>query len=125
MTRRILLIEDEDDIREVAQASLELTRGWDVHAANSGAKGIDMARSLTPDAVLLDVMMPDMDGPATFTELKNDPRTSQIPVVFLTAKVHSSERMRFMDMGARGVLAKPFDPMTLGDDVARLLGWSE
>ncbi|MEO5509568.1 MAG: response regulator [Longimicrobiales bacterium] len=125
MTHRILLIEDEDDIREVAQASLELTRGWDVHAASSGAQGIEMARALQPDAVVLDVMMPDMDGPTTFTELKNDPQTSEIPVVFLTAKVHSSERTRLIDMGARGVLAKPFDPMTLGDDVARLLGWTE
>ncbi len=125
MTRRILLIEDEDDIREVAQACLELTRGWEVHAANSGNAGLAMAQDVMPDAVLLDVMMPGLDGPGTLTALRANPATSHIPVIFLTAKVHSSERARFMDLGASGVLAKPFDPMTLGDDVARLLQWTD
>jgi CheY-like chemotaxis protein len=123
--RRILLVEDEDDIREVAQACLELTRGWEVHAASSGIQGLQLALELQPDAVLLDVMMPDLDGPGTFVELKQNPATADIPVIFLTAKVHSTERSRFMELGARGVLAKPFDPMKLGDDVAGLLGWTE
>jgi CheY-like chemotaxis protein len=125
MTRRILLVEDEDDIREVAQASLELTRGWEVHAASSGIDGLARALELQPDAILLDVMMPDLDGPGTFAELKRNAATASIPVIFLTAKVHSSERNRFMELGAVGVLPKPFDPMTLGDDVAGLLGWSD
>jgi two-component system alkaline phosphatase synthesis response regulator PhoP len=125
MSRSILLIEDEDDIREVAQASLELTRGWDVYAAGSGLEGLAIALERQPDAILLDVMMPDLDGPGTFAELKKNAATADIPVVFLTAKVHTAERERFLDLGARGVLAKPFDPMTLGADVARLLGWSE
>jgi CheY-like chemotaxis protein len=125
MTRRILLVEDEDDIREVAQASLELTRGWEVHAASSGIDGLARALEVQPDAILLDVMMPDLDGPGTFAELKRNAATAAIPVIFLTAKVHSSERNRFMELGAVGVLPKPFDPMTLGDDVAGLLGWSD
>jgi CheY-like chemotaxis protein len=125
MNRRILLIEDEDDIREVAQACLELTRGWEVHAASSGREGLIRAAEVMPDAILLDVMMPDLDGPGTLTELRADPATADIPVIFLTAKVHGAERTRFMELGARGVLAKPFDPMTLGDDVAKLLGWTE
>jgi CheY-like chemotaxis protein len=125
MTRRILLVEDEDDIREVAQASLELTRGWEVYGASSGAEGIARALAVRPDAILLDVMMPDLDGPATFAELRKNPATADIPVVFLTAKVHSSERGRFIELGAAGVLAKPFDPMKLADDVAQLLGWTD
>jgi DNA-binding response OmpR family regulator len=125
MTRRILLIEDEDDIREVAQASLELTRGWEIHAASSGAQGIELARAVKPDAILLDVMMPDLDGPGTFAALRKDDESRHIPIIFLTAKVHSSERSRFMELGALGVLAKPFDPMTLGDEMAALLGWTD
>jgi CheY-like chemotaxis protein len=70
-------------------------------------------------------MMPDLDGPATFAELRKNPATADIPVVFLTAKVHSSERGRFIELGAAGVLAKPFDPMKLADDVAQLLGWTD
>ncbi len=125
MTRRILLIEDEDDIREVAQACLELTRGWEVHAASSGRDGLKQALAIQPDAVLLDVMMPDLDGPGTLTELRGNPGTQDIPVIFLTAKVHGAERSRFMELGAVGVLSKPFDPMTLGDQVAELLGWQD
>jgi CheY-like chemotaxis protein len=125
MTRRILLVEDEDDIREVAQACLELTRGWEVHTASSGLQGLELALDVQPDAVLLDVMMPDLDGPGTLAGLRNNAATRDIPVIFLTAKVHSTERARFMDLGARGVLAKPFDPMTLGDEVAGILGWSD
>lgn len=125
MTRKILLVEDEDDIREVAQACLELTRNWEVHAASSGIEGLKLALEVQPDAILLDVMMPDLDGPGTLAGLHQNPATKDIPVIFLTAKVHSTERSRFMDLGARGVLAKPFDPMTLGDDIANVLGWTD
>jgi len=123
--KRILLIEDEDDIREVAQASLELTRGWEVHAASSGRQGIDMAARVQPDAILLDVMMPDLDGPGTFAALQQRDDTRNIPVVLLTAKVQSADRARFEAIGVRGVIAKPFDPMSLAAEVARLLGWPD
>ena len=122
--RTILLIEDEDDIREVAQASLELTRGWTVHAVSSGRAGVERAAELRPDAILLDVMMPDMDGPTTFALLQERRETREIPVVLLTAKVQPADRARFAQLGVRGVLAKPFDPITLADEVAALLGWS-
>lgn len=123
--KRILLIEDEDDIREVAQASLELTRGWEVHAASSGREGIERAASLQPDAILLDVMMPDMDGPTTFTHLQERADTRAIPVILLTAKVQAADRSRFDGLGVRAVIAKPFDPMTLADQVANALGWGD
>ena len=123
MSKTVLLIEDEDDIREVAQMSLELTMGWDVRAAESGREGVRIAKEVIPDAVLLDVMMPDMDGPATLQALRNEPATSAIPVIFLTAKVHSIEVERLIALGVAGVLAKPFDPMALGSQVSSLLGW--
>jgi CheY-like chemotaxis protein len=123
-TRRILIVDDEDDIREVAQVSLELVGQWEVLTAASGRDGIERARVEQPDAILLDVMMPDMDGPTTLAQLQDDPATRHIPVVFLTAKVQSADRSRLANLGAAGVLTKPFDPLTLATDVAATLKWS-
>ena len=121
--KRVLIIDDEDDIREVAEATLELTEEWEVLTASSGARGIEQARASRPDAILLDVMMPDMDGPATLAALQQDPETNQIPVIFLTAKVQASDRRRFADLGIRGVIAKPFDPLSLGRQVKEIVEW--
>ena len=123
--KRVLLIEDEDDIREVAQASLELTRGWEVVAARNGREGIDKAAQHQPDAILLDVMMPDMDGPTTLQHLRARDDTRAIPVVLLTAKVQPADRARFATLGVQGIIAKPFDPITLADEVAAMLEWSD
>jgi CheY-like chemotaxis protein len=123
-TKRILIIDDEDDIREVAQASLEMMGGWEVIAAASSSEGLRLAAEEQPDAILLDVMLPDMDGPTTFTHLQADPRTSHIPVLLLTAKVQAADRRRFEDLAVKAVLAKPFDPVTLAEQVAEVLGWS-
>jgi two-component system, OmpR family, alkaline phosphatase synthesis response regulator PhoP len=125
MPRRLLVIDDEDDIREVAQLSLEMTTGWEIITASSGAEGIAAANRDRPDAILLDVMMPEMDGPTTFRRLRDDPATAHIPVVLLTAKAQGSDRSRFLELGVNGVLTKPFDPLTLGTDVASTLGWSD
>lgn len=124
MSRKILLVDDEDDIREVAQMSLEMTAGWEVLAAGSGPEALRLAAQERPDAILLDVMMPGMDGPATARELKAAPETSGIPIVLLTAKVQAADRRRFDDLGVAGILSKPFDPMTLADEVAGVLGWN-
>ena len=121
---RILVIDDEDDIREVAAMSLESVAGWDVSTADSGAKGLAQAVAMQPDAILLDVMMPGMDGPATFRALRNHPATAQIPVLLLTAKVQNSDQRRFADLGVDAVLFKPFDPLTLSTQIASALGWS-
>ena len=123
-SRRILVIDDEEHIREVTQMSLETIGGWDVTSAASGAEGFATAAAEQPDAVILDVMMPGMDGPSTFARLRVDPDTRAIPVVMLMAKVQASDRRRFADIGVDGVLTKPFDPMTLADEVAEVLGWS-
>jgi len=76
-----------------------------------------------PDAILLDVMMPGMDGPSTFRELRKNPATAHIPVLLLTAKVQSSDQRRFADLGVEAILFKPFDPMTLASQIATVLGW--
>jgi len=121
--KRILVIDDEDDIREVATVSLETVGGWDVMTANGGAQGIAIAERQQPDAILLDVMMPEMDGPTTLQNLQANAATRHIPVILLTAKVQSADRRRLADLGAKAVLAKPFDPLTLADEVAGALGW--
>lgn len=123
MVYRILIIDDEDDIREVAALSLESVAGWEVIVAGSGPQGLARAIEYQPDAILLDVMMPGMDGPTTFRELRKNPATSGIPVLLLTAKVQSSDQRRFADLGVDGVLFKPFDPLTLHKQIATTLGW--
>jgi CheY-like chemotaxis protein len=123
MPHRILIIDDEDDIREVAAMSLETVAGWEVMVANSGAQGLTRAATYKPDAILLDVMMPGMDGPTTFRELRKNPVTAKIPVLFLTAKVQATDRRRFADLGIHAVLVKPFDPLTLSTQIANALGW--
>lgn len=123
MSRKILLVDDEDDIREVAQLALEMTAGWEVASASSGAEGVRLAAAERPDAILLDVMMPGMDGPATARELRARPETAEIPIILLTAKVQAADRRRFDDLGVAGVLSKPFDPMELAAQVSAVLGW--
>lgn len=117
------MIDDEDDIREVAQMSLEALGGWRVSTADCGATGLVRAAAERPDVILLDVMMPDMDGPATFQRLRADPVTAGIPVVLLTAKVRSVDRQVFTALGVDAVLSKPFDPVTLSDEILEALGW--
>jgi CheY-like chemotaxis protein len=123
MSRKILLVDDEDDIREVAQMSLEMTAGWEVLTAASGAEALRLAAAERPDAILLDVMMPGMDGPATARALKAGADTAGIPIILLTAKVQAADRRRFDDLGVAGILAKPFDPMSLAEEVSGVLGW--
>ncbi|MGA2652753.1 MAG: response regulator [Terracidiphilus sp.] len=123
MPHRILIIDDEDDIREVAALSLETVAGWDVVTANSGSQGLLRAVEHQPDAVLLDVMMPGMDGPTTFRELRKNPATARIPVILLTAKVQSNDQRRFADLGVNAILFKPFDPLTLAQQISDALGW--
>jgi CheY-like chemotaxis protein len=124
-TKRILIVDDEPDIREVAQMSLETVSGWQVLTAESGHEGITKAKQEKPDAILLDAMMPGMDGAATFEELQGDPSTKQIPVIMFTAKVQAADRKRFADLGVKDIIAKPFDPMKLGSQIAAILGWSQ
>lgn len=119
----VLIIDDEEAIREVVRMSLELTRGWEVCGAASGVEGLARATFKAPDCILLDVMMPGLDGPSTLERLKVDSRTASIPVIFLTAKIQAAERQGFRELGVSAVLTKPFDPMLLASQVERSLGW--
>lgn len=123
MVRRVLVVDDDPLLREVAKASLEMVGGWEVLTAASGAEAIQVAVREQPDALLLDVMMPGQDGPSTLLELRADPQTRDIPVIFLTAKVGGDRHEEWNIRSASGVIGKPFDPMTLSAEVAQLLGW--
>lgn len=125
MKRRILIIDDEEDIRQVAGLSLETVAGWEVVLANSGKQGMERAEKDNPDAILLDVMMPAMDGPTTFLQLQKNPKTAKIPVILLTAKVQGSDQRRFAELGVAGILFKPFDPLKLSTQVSQTLGWTQ
>ena len=117
---RILVVDDEDDIRRVATLSLERVGGWEVVPAGSALEAVAAAEGGGFDAVLLDVMMPDVDGPATLERLRPI-LGADVPVVFLTAKVQPADVERLRGLGAAGVLAKPFDPMRLADELAEVL----
>jgi CheY-like chemotaxis protein len=121
--KRILVIDDEDDIREVAQASLEIMAGLDVIVACSSQEGLKKAELEQPDAILLDVMLPDMDGLMVFKHLQANPTTQHIPVILLTAKVQMSDQRRFADLGVKAMIAKPFKPMNLAHQLLEILGW--
>lgn len=121
----VLVVDDDDSVREVTQMALELVAKWHVLAADGGAAAIELAREHRPDAVLLDLMMPVVDGRATFQALRADERTRDIPVILLTAKLQVGETQAWDDMAVAGVISKPFSPMTLGAEVAAMLGWDD
>ena len=119
-TGRLLIVDDEDDIRLIARMSLERIGGWEVLDAGCAEAAVAAARSGPLDAVLLDVMMPGVDGPGTL-ELLRPVIGAETPVIFLTAKTQTADRERLSDLGAAGLIAKPFDPMTLPDEVSARL----
>lgn len=117
---RILMVDDDADIRTIAQLSLTAVGGFTVELCGSGPEAIQKAASFNPDLILLDVMMPGMDGPTTLKELRGIPALAQTPVVFMTAKVQPQEVAQLLACGAMDVLAKPFDPMALPDTLNRI-----
>ena len=118
---KVLIIDDEEDTRSIASMSLSILGGLEVLEAESGQDGINKAESEQPDVILLDMMMPVMDGSQTLIALQANPGTKKIPVIFLTAKAMSSEIERLKRMGAIGVLTKPFDPTILANQVRAIL----
>lgn len=120
LLKRILLVEDEPDIRLVASMALETVGGFEVIACESGDRALEQAPAACADLILLDVMMPGMDGPATLRQLRSIPQTAATPVAFLTAKVQPHEIEQLKRLGAIDIIAKPFDPMTLADQVREL-----
>ncbi|MFB2836061.1 response regulator [Floridanema evergladense] len=121
--KRILFIDDELHIRQIVKTCLETLGGWEVLLATSGQEGLDKAISEKPHAILLDVMMPEMDGLVVLRELQTNALTQSIPVVFLTSRVSLTEPQRFQALGVKGAIAKPFDSLTLVPQIADALGW--
>lgn len=121
--RRILFIDDEEDIKTLASFCLESEAGWRVIGASGGIEGIKVAEREQPDAILLDAMMPEVDGMQTIEKLLQNPKTKHIPTIFVTAKAQASDRRRFYSAGAKGVINKPFDVLTLASQISGYLGW--
>ncbi|UBF28277.1 response regulator [Kovacikia minuta CCNUW1] len=124
MSRQILIVDDEEDVRAIAQLGLEMGAGWSVLTACSGQEALSMATDHQPDAILLDMMMPDMDGRSTLQKLKADPATQQIPVILVTAKVQQSDQDSFADLDIAAIFAKPFRPLKLAEQISEALGWN-
>ena len=118
--KHIFLIEDEADIRAVATIALEQVGGLSVTGYTSGEEVLRQLEKATPDLILLDVMMPGMDGPEVLGRLQNMAPAKDIPVVFMTAKVQPQEVAHFKSLGAVDVIAKPFDPMTLAEQIKEI-----
>lgn len=119
---RVLYIDDESDIREIAEIALGLDPALEVRTAASAADALAVMQDWLPDLALLDVMMPHMDGPALLSRLRTIERYKRLPVIFVTARAQRSELQNFAAMDAIGVIAKPFDPMTLADRVREIAG---
>jgi two-component system OmpR family response regulator len=115
--KRILYVEDEPDIQAVARIALETLGGFTLKVCSSGAEALDQAAAFMPQLLILDVMMPGIDGPTTLAELRKQAATASVPAVFMTAKVQPGEVAQYVALGAVDVIAKPFDPMTLSTQI--------
>ena len=118
--KKILYVEDEADIQAVARLALEAVGGFSVTICSSGAEALERAPDVRPDLILLDVMMPGMDGVDTLRALRDLPETATTPVIFMTAKAQQSEIRNFRELGALDVIPKPFDPMALSDQIQKI-----
>lgn len=123
-TKLILIVDDEERIREVVRVCLVKLAQWDTLMAASGVEAIALAATAQPDAILLDVSMPGMDGLETLQQLQHNPQTQSIPVIFLTAKVQPSEQLYYQQLGVVGLIVKPFDPVQISQQIRQLLAWN-
>jgi CheY-like chemotaxis protein len=125
MPKRILVIDNEPYIQEVTKICLQTVAGWEIVTASSGQEGLVKAELDQPDAILLDLMMPDMNGLDTFQALQNHPATQHIPVLLLSAKLQTNDYNSYSKLGVKGAIAKPFDPLQLASQIATTLGWNQ
>lgn len=115
------MVDDDPDIRKICSFALTKVGKWHVQLASNGLEALELAEKERPDVVLLDVMMPGMDGPTTLGKLREIPSMADVPVILMTAKVQTHEIEKYLNLGALGVIAKPFDPMTLPDEIRTLV----
>ncbi len=118
--QRILVVEDDADIQAVVRMALEMVGGYTVEICAGGRSALGIVETFNPDLILLDVMMPDMDGPTVLEHLRAQPATARLPIVFMTAKAQAHEVAAYRAMGAFAVISKPFDPMTLSAQLANI-----
>lgn len=123
MSKTVLIVDDEDDARAIALLGLRMKTDWTLLEANSGQQALDMAAAQSPDAILLDMMMPEMDGKATLQKLKENPQTQTIPVILMTAKVQPLAQTGIVPDDVVTVFAKPFRPLTLATELREALSW--
>jgi two-component system, OmpR family, alkaline phosphatase synthesis response regulator PhoP len=123
-TKRILIVDDEETIQTVVQFGIKMSAGWEVLTASSGSQGIHAAQTAQPDAILLDVVMPQMDGVATLKALRSCAETAHIPVILLTAQIQLEAQQQFRELGVSGVITKPFNSLHLPAQISRVLRWS-
>ena len=123
MVKKIALVDDENDIREILRHAIELLTDWKVIEAPDGVTALRLIEQERPDAILLDVMMPQMDGREVFRRLRENPETSSIPTIFLTASLQRADVRILEGLGPVAVLAKPFDPLEIVKQIRKLLGW--
>ncbi len=119
--QKVLMVDDDAHIRRIGELSLTKVGRWHVSLAANGAEALEMVDTQRPDVILLDVMMPGMDGPMTLTRLRESRITADVPVIFMTAKVQTQEVENYLKLGAAGVITKPFDPMRLPQEICQLL----
>lgn len=121
----VLVVDDDASIREVIQVTLEVVGGWSVRVASSGMEAVEKVRERRPDAILLDLMMPGLDGPATLARLRSQGSDQNVPVILLSAKIQQRrDDQQLTGLGVAGVIGKPFDPVTLPDRICSILGWA-
>lgn len=119
---KVMMVDDDASIRKVAEVTLKRVGKWEVAMADSGVSALALVAEFKPDVILLDVMMPGMDGPTTFKKLKDTSGEFNTPVIFMTAKVQRQEMESYSKLGAAGIISKPFNPMTLPDEIRSLVG---
>ena len=118
----ILQVEDEPDIREITSIALECHPKMELRSVSSGMEALDLlASGFMPDVILLDVMMPTLDGPTTLARIRALPDHIKTPIIFMTARTQAHEKNRYVALGAVGIITKPFDPMTLGEQVLTII----
>ena len=121
MSKSILIIDDEEDVKAIAKMGLEMAANWSVITASSGKEGLSLAAAQQPEVILLDLMMPDWDGKETLQQLKNNPKTANIPVILMTAKTQSALASEVENLAIIGVITKPFRPLQLPEQINQIL----
>ena len=121
MSKIILIIDDEEDVKDIAQMGLEMVTDWQVITASTGKEGLDLAKNSQPEVILLDLMMPEWDGKETLKQLKANQSTAAIPVILMTAKTQSAIATELTELDLAGVITKPFRPLELPEQISQIL----